>query len=107
MQGAFNFYITTDDNVRLGVWQILPENLIGSSNKTDRNHLDDILRDGPPIVLYNHGNSGHRVAPHRVELYSVLRKHFHVISFDYRSKYLNQCIIIYSKKNVCRLRRFQ
>lgn len=86
LDGAFNFYVTTDDNVKLGVWQILPENLVHNFNKTDRNHLDNVLNNGQHIILYNHGNSGHRLAPHRVELYIVLRRHFHVIAYDYRSK---------------------
>lgn len=74
--------------MKLGVWQVLPENLLNGSNKTDREYLDHVLNDGQYIILYNHGNAGHRVSPHRVELYSVLRKHFHVIAFDYRSKSL-------------------
>lgn len=39
-----------------------------------------------PIVLYLHGNAYDRSAPHRVELYNVLRSiNVHVIAFDYRS----------------------
>lgn len=86
LQGVFNFYVTTNDNVKLGVWHILPENSLVDLNKTDRTYLDNIFSDGQHIVLYNHGNAGHRIAPHRVELYKILRKHFHVIAFDYRSK---------------------
>lgn len=38
------------------------------------------------VVLYLHGNSGHRGAGHRVELYQVLQRlNCHVIAFDYRS----------------------
>ncbi len=46
------------------------------------------LKDERPVFLYMHGNSGSRAAAHRVELYKVLRNlDYHVIAFDYRSKF--------------------
>lgn len=72
----------------LGVWQILPESLAHTvSNTTDDDYFEKVLDNGQHVVVYNHGNSGHRIAPHRLELYKVLRRHFHVIAYDYRSKY--------------------
>lgn len=49
--------------------------------------FEDALRKVPgKVVLYMHGNSGHRGAGHRVELYQLLQKlDCHVIAFDYRS----------------------
>lgn len=49
--------------------------------------FEDALRKIPGrIVLYMHGNSGHRGAGHRVELYRMLQRlDCHVIAFDYRS----------------------
>lgn len=49
--------------------------------------FEEVLRKVPGrIVLYMHGNSGHRGAGHRVELYQMLQKlDCHVIAFDYRS----------------------
>lgn len=82
----------TDENVRLGIWQILPisiynKTLDDNCTLTERDYFD-YLNDGTPVIIYYHGNAGHRAAGHRVELYQVLRKHFHVIAFDYRSKML-------------------
>lgn len=74
------------------MWQILPKNLVNSSNVLDKEFFDKALSNGQHVILYNHGNSGHRVAPHRVELYAVLRQYFHVIAFDYRSKYCICCL---------------
>ncbi|XP_018324199.1 monoacylglycerol lipase ABHD12 isoform X2 [Agrilus planipennis] len=82
LPGVLNFDVITDDNIKLGVWYILPEEIIKSSH----NDVDiNTLATAKQVVLYNHGNSGNRVSPHRVELYQVLRKYFHVVAFDYRS----------------------
>lgn len=59
-----------------------------SSHKSTKDKLfEDVLRKIPGrIVLYMHGNSGHRGAGHRVELYQMLQRlDCHVIAFDYRS----------------------
>ncbi|XP_074038594.1 lysophosphatidylserine lipase ABHD12 isoform X2 [Leptinotarsa decemlineata] len=84
LDGARNFYLSTNDNVTLGVWQILPENLVGTSDKTDE-YFEKILGNCQDVIIYHHGNAGTRLTDHRVQLYKVLRKHFHVIAFDYRS----------------------
>ncbi|XP_019770812.1 lysophosphatidylserine lipase ABHD12 isoform X2 [Dendroctonus ponderosae] len=83
LNGARNFYITVDD-VKLGAWQILPSNL---ENTNDASHefFEKMLNDGQNVVIYNHGNGGCRLTAHRVETYQVLRKFFHVITYDYRS----------------------
>ncbi|XP_060519688.1 lysophosphatidylserine lipase ABHD12-like isoform X2 [Cylas formicarius] len=83
LHGARNFYLKTDDGINLGVWQILPENLT-HINKKDDEFFTSILDDGQDIVVYYHGNGGCRLTDHRIELYKVLRKYFHVIAFDYR-----------------------
>ncbi|KAG5886227.1 hypothetical protein JTB14_029827 [Gonioctena quinquepunctata] len=85
INGARNFYLTTDDNVTLGIWQILPENLSHTSNKTGDDYYEKILGNGQNVIIYHHGNTGTRLTDHRLELYKVLRKHFHVIAFDYGS----------------------
>ncbi|CAH1989387.1 unnamed protein product [Acanthoscelides obtectus] len=81
-----NFYLTHDGGITLGVWQVLPENLtyFGNDTKDDR-YFEESLANGQDVIIYHHGNAGTRLTPHRVELYAVLRKHFHVIAFDYRS----------------------
>lgn len=76
--------------MKIGVWQILPSNLYENYKENNVTLTDELfsnaLNDGQPIVIYNHGNAGHRAAPHRVELYNILKKHFHIIAYDYRSK---------------------
>lgn len=84
LKGSRNLYIKTSDDVRLGTWQILPENL-QNSNQTDEEFFEKILDNGQNVVIYNHGNGGTRLSAHRIETYQVLRKFFHVIAFDYRS----------------------
>lgn len=90
IDGTNNFYLKTDEDVRLGVWQILPLSIYNKSLEdnftlTETDYFD-YLDDGKPVIIYYHGNSGHRAAAHRIELYKVLRKHFHVIAFDYRGR---------------------
>ncbi|KAJ8922205.1 hypothetical protein NQ315_004142 [Exocentrus adspersus] len=86
LEGARNFYLLTDDNIKLGVWQILPDILISTNaNGTNDKYFEEVLGDGNNVIIYHHGNAGTRLTAHRVELYKVLRKHFHVIAFDYRS----------------------
>lgn len=86
LPGTRNFYLTTDDGVRLGVWHVLPEALKNTPNTTEDEEYERLLNNSQDIVIYNHGNSNHRAAEHRIELYKLLRKHFHVIAYDYRSE---------------------
>jgi len=68
---------------------VLPASLVNRSKDADGHWFENSLSDGLPIILYMHGNSASRAAPHRVELYDVLRSlNYHVIAFDYRSKSL-------------------
>nr|XP_022910144.1 monoacylglycerol lipase ABHD12-like isoform X1 [Onthophagus taurus] len=85
IQGVRNFYLQTDDNMMLGVWQILSDGVANDTSEFENPEFyERALRNGDNVILYNHGNSGHRVASHRIELYKVLRKRFHVIAYDYR-----------------------
>ncbi|KAJ8933422.1 hypothetical protein NQ314_014021 [Rhamnusium bicolor] len=99
LEGARNFYLLTDENVKIGIWQILPESISHSLNDTDEQYFEDILGDGQNVILYHHGNAGTRLTPHRVELYKVLRKYFHVLAFDYRNPsepdLVKDCMFIY------------
>lgn len=78
-----NFYLQVDSDIRLGVWHVLPHTL---HNKTKLDvEEESLLKDGRPIILYLHGNSGTRAGFHRVGLYKVLSKmDYHVIAVDYR-----------------------
>ncbi|CAG9763431.1 unnamed protein product [Ceutorhynchus assimilis] len=83
LKGSRNLYVTFGQ-VKLGTWQILPENL-QNINNAGEDFFDKILDDGQNVVIYNHGNGGCRLTEHRIEMYKVLRKFFHVIAYDYRS----------------------
>lgn len=85
ISGVLNFYLT-NGNISLGVWHVLPDALKDSADSNDEKYFERVLGNGQDVVIYNHGNSGNRIASHRIELYEILRKHFHVIAFDYRGK---------------------
>lgn len=85
LKGVLNFYLRTDEDITLGVWHVAPEESIEECDGKGEEYYRSLLRNGKDVVVYNHGNAGNRSAPHRVELYEVLRKQFHVIAFDYRS----------------------
>ena len=85
LQGARNFYINTDLKVEVGVWHILPHDLINEGQNKSQNWFDKSLSNGQTIILYLHGNTGSRAREHRIELYKVLQKlNYHIICFDYR-----------------------
>ncbi|XP_069697609.1 lysophosphatidylserine lipase ABHD12 isoform X1 [Periplaneta americana] len=81
-----NFYITTDDDITLGMWHVLPSSLVNDSVNASNAFYEEMLGHGEPIIVYMHGNSGSRGSAHRLELYTLLRNlNYHVIAFDYRS----------------------
>uniref|UniRef100_A0A2H8TVS7 Monoacylglycerol lipase ABHD12 n=3 Tax=Melanaphis sacchari TaxID=742174 RepID=A0A2H8TVS7_9HEMI len=85
MEGTRNFYIITKDYITLGVWHILPSNLIVKYGKNESNY-ESLLSHGEPIIIYMHGNSGTRANDLRLELYRKLQNiNCHVIAVDYRS----------------------
>ncbi|XP_066964156.1 lysophosphatidylserine lipase ABHD12-like isoform X1 [Macrobrachium rosenbergii] len=88
LPGTRNFYLDTEENVKVGVWHILPESLLSSMpvETTDRDAwFENSLSDHRPVILYLHGNTASRAVAHRIELYNVLRKmDYHVVAFDYR-----------------------
>lgn len=78
-----NLYLTTDENITLGLWHALPESL--KQNGEPKDNYPDLLKKKQPIILYLHGNSGTRAGWHRVGLYKLLTSlDFHVIAVDYR-----------------------
>ena len=96
LEGARNFYLKTDLNVNVGVWHILPKDLIKSSQNQNATWFEKSLSDGRPIILYLHGNTGSRAREHRVELYKILQNlNYHVICFDYRGNYFELLINFY------------
>lgn len=86
MKGTRNFYLKTDQQVELGLWQTLPQSLVNDSTiKTDYDYESVLNNSKLPVFLYMHGNSGNRASSHRIELYQLLQSlDYHVIAFDYR-----------------------
>lgn len=92
VHGARNFYVSVKDvdtyvNIYLGVWHLVPDALVNNTIYDDNfNYEEQLATSGYPVLLYFHaGNRGSRIAP--LAAYNVLRQFFHIISFDYRSKY--------------------
>lgn len=87
-----NLYIqSTDpsgDNIKLGVWHVLPLNRISECDLDDVNRLDPkaAFTDSNLIVYYLHGNGGARGGNHRRSLYRVLayNLNYHLVAIDYR-----------------------
>ncbi|XP_050529428.1 lysophosphatidylserine lipase ABHD12-like isoform X2 [Daktulosphaira vitifoliae] len=85
LKGTKNFYFTTMDNVTLGVWHVLPNNLL-KNYEDDFENYELLLGHGESIVIYMHGNADNRANFYRGQLYSVLQNiNCHVIALDYRS----------------------
>lgn len=85
IKGVKNFYINLDgeDNVTLGVWHILPFEILSDVIDNDDYNYDGILANGNyNILLYLHGNGGDRASS--LELYEILRKYFQIFAVDYR-----------------------
>ncbi|XP_054005988.1 lysophosphatidylserine lipase ABHD12 isoform X5 [Hylaeus anthracinus] len=86
LKGARNFYLKTHQDIKIGVWQILPQSLLNDSAIINDDDYDSVLSNAKqPVFLYMHGNSGNRASRHRLELYKLFQTlDYHVICFDYR-----------------------
>ena len=78
MPFTHNLYLPSKSGVILGVWHVLP-----ASCATAPGCVDPLLHH--PVILYLHGNTGHRGSDSRVQLYKVLRDlDYNIITLDYR-----------------------
>lgn len=88
LSGTQNLYLTAEDGVNIGVWQVLPHSLASKlEGDPSDNHefFEQALGDDKPVVLYFHGNSGTRATYHRILLYKLLSAvDVHVVAVDYR-----------------------
>ncbi|KAK4872837.1 hypothetical protein RN001_014866 [Aquatica leii] len=84
MFGIRNLYVPLQnkDHITLGVWHILPEDLMMNSTQSSFDYNNALLNSNFPVLLYFHGGIGNRIT--YLNSYKVLRKFFHVIAFDYR-----------------------
>ncbi|XP_025104567.1 monoacylglycerol lipase ABHD12-like [Pomacea canaliculata] len=79
-----NFYMDTEEDVRIGAWHKLPVSL-SESKEVAWDKYEESLRSGKTIFLYLHGNSGTRGGYHRVQIYKFLSQlDAHVLTIDYR-----------------------
>ncbi|KAL0964251.1 hypothetical protein UPYG_G00321340 [Umbra pygmaea] len=80
-----NMYLTPEQGISLGVWHTVPESQWKEAQGKDLEWYQKSLGDGSPIVIYLHGNTNSRAAPHRVGVVKVLSAlGYHALSFDYR-----------------------
>lgn len=82
---ARNFYVSSEENIKLGVWHIPPKSALKRCKNGKMDPGTEFL-DDRPVFLYSHGNSGTRAGGHRVKLYKLLSSTVdaHIITFDYR-----------------------
>ncbi|CAG9770943.1 unnamed protein product [Ceutorhynchus assimilis] len=85
--GVRNMYIdvpnANTENVTLGLWQILPKEIVSDIIKNDEYNFDGVLSNEKyKILLYLHGNGSDRTKS--IELYEILREFFHIFAVDYR-----------------------
>lgn len=70
-------------NITLGIWQILPEDMLSEFVRNDNYNYDGALaNENYNILIYLHGNGADRT--HALDLYKILRKYFHIFAVDYR-----------------------
>ncbi|XP_030755393.1 lysophosphatidylserine lipase ABHD12-like isoform X2 [Sitophilus oryzae] len=80
-------YITvpypTSENITLGIWQVLPKEMVSDIVNNDEYNYDGIIANGKThILIYLHGNGSDRTKS--IELYKILREIFHIFAIDYR-----------------------
>lgn len=90
LHGTGTFHIDCDD-VRLGVWHVMPTNKIHLYKDNDLPSeaiIKSALHGAEEVIIYLHGSSMSRATGegmHRADFYKVLQKEgFHTIAFDYR-----------------------
>ncbi|KAM7385936.1 hypothetical protein PAMP_001976 [Pampus punctatissimus] len=78
-------YLTSEEGVSLGVWHTVPESQWKEAQGKNSAWYQNTLRDGSPVFIYLHGNTGTRAAAHRVGVAQVLSAlGYHVLVPDYR-----------------------
>ncbi|KAM6915859.1 lysophosphatidylserine lipase ABHD12 [Xenentodon cancila] len=80
-----NMYFTSEEGISLGVWHTVPESRWKEAQGKDLGWYENTLKDGSPVFIYLHGNTGTRAAPHRVGVAKILSSlGYHVLVPDYR-----------------------
>uniref|UniRef100_A0A3P9K239 Monoacylglycerol lipase ABHD12 n=1 Tax=Oryzias latipes TaxID=8090 RepID=A0A3P9K239_ORYLA len=82
---TINMYLSTEEGISLGVWHTVPALRWGEAQGKDFAWYQNSLRDGSPVFIYFHGNTGTRAAVHRVGVAKLLSAlGYHVLVPDYR-----------------------
>jgi len=87
LEGCRNFYFNPEPDIKLGVWHILPRNLVNSESFTNEPEWFEksLSASGQPIIIYFHGTTGTRALEYRIGLYKLFQNlNYHVICCDYR-----------------------
>lgn len=80
-----NFYLSPEEGISVGVWHTLPASQREQAEGRGPGWQGESLGDGHPVIIYLHGNVGHRGLNHRVNLMKILSEAgYHVLSLDYR-----------------------
>ncbi|XP_029305850.1 monoacylglycerol lipase ABHD12-like [Cottoperca gobio] len=82
---TINMYLTSEEAISLGVWHTVPESQWKEAQGKDLAWYQKTLRDGSPVFIYLHGDTGTRAETHRVGVAKVLSAlGYHVLVPDYR-----------------------
>ncbi|XP_062422566.1 monoacylglycerol lipase ABHD12-like isoform X2 [Pungitius pungitius] len=90
---TINTYLTSEEGISLGVWCIVlncsrhtvPDRRWKEAQGKDLDWYQNTLKDGSPVFIYLHGNTGSRAETHRVGVAKVLSAlGYHVLVPDYR-----------------------
>ncbi|XP_068424325.1 monoacylglycerol lipase ABHD12-like [Clinocottus analis] len=82
---TINMYLTSEEGISLGVWHTVPERYGKEAPGKDLAWYQNAFRDGSPVFIYLHGNTGTRAETHRVGVAKVLSAlGYHVLVPDYR-----------------------
>uniref|UniRef100_A0A674I3Z7 Uncharacterized protein n=1 Tax=Terrapene triunguis TaxID=2587831 RepID=A0A674I3Z7_9SAUR len=57
-----NFYLTTEPEVTIGVWHVLPGSRGIEAQGKDHSWYEETLADDNPVIIYLHGNGGNSSA---------------------------------------------
>ncbi|KAF5297377.1 hypothetical protein FQR65_LT01308 [Abscondita terminalis] len=86
LSGVRNFYLTVDEerHVVLGVWHLLPEAVVNtlSNDSNECSYKQSLEELHFPVLIHFHESGGNRIK--YIDMYKILRQHFHVVAFDYR-----------------------
>lgn len=84
-----------NEEIKVGVWHVLPEELIDVTLKTE-DYEEELMKGEYPVLFFLHGNNNLRTD--NVPIYQVLRKYFHIIAYDYRGKNISHVILFFFRK---------